>query len=298
MGSKSSQHPSHVMKCRIGLDGYWQEVPRRFCDMLGYTKEELLELTFADVIHPDDRSKGIDLAQQMRDRDLREFEIENKYQTKSGEPVWVYISGALIKNNDGAPQYVVCYIHDITDSEKSQQKLTESEQRFRSLFKHNPHPVYYFNLEGNFQGINEKLVEFTGYSRNELLETGFESFVVEEDLDRAKKHFQKAADGIPGEYEIQVIVKNGEKRDVRVTKFPMYVGDEVTGVFGILQDITEQKKAKQRLKESEERWQRLVKNNPQPIQVTQDAEIIFINEAGAKLFGVETTEELIGRTVY
>jgi len=298
MGSQEVQNLSYMMKCRINLDGYWEEVPGSFIEMLGYSEEELKELTLADVLHPDNRQKGAGFVRGVREQDHREFEMEGKYQTKSGDVVWAYTSAMMIKNSDGDPQFILCHIHNMTKHKKAQQQLKESEQRFRSLFKHNPLPVYYFDLEGNFEGVNEKLVEFTGYNRNELREMGFEAFIVDKDLERTKQYFQKAADGIAGEYEIQVEVKSGAVRDIKVTKFPMYQGDEVVGVFGILQDLTEQKKARRLLKESEERWQQLVKQNPQPIQITQDADIIFINKAGAELYGADSTEEVIGKSVY
>lgn len=297
MVSEEKGRSSYIMKCQLGLDGYWEKVPSRFCELLDYTEEELKQLSFAEIIHPEDREEGKAITRKIKGGDLREFELENRYLTKSGETIWVYIGGALIKNDEGYPQYVVCYMHDVSHQKKAQEELKESRQRFKSLFKHNPHPVYYFDLEGNFLGVNEKLVEFTGYSREELLGLNYESFIVEEDLERTKEQFQKAASGIPGEYEIQVVVKDGEKRDIRVTKFPMYVNDEVIGVFGILQDITEQKKAQRRLKESEERWQRLVENNPEPVQIVQDGEIVFINQAGAKLYGASEPDELLGKTI-
>ncbi|MGK7371493.1 MAG: sensor histidine kinase, partial [Candidatus Halalkalibacterium sp. M3_1C_030] len=78
---------------------------------------------------------------------------------------------------------------------------------------------------------------------------------------------------------------------------PMKVFDETVGVFGIAEDITDSKKAKQDLKKSEQKWQHLVEDNPQPVQVTIDGNIVFINEAGARLYGASSPEELIGKSV-
>ncbi|MGD8426396.1 MAG: PAS domain S-box protein [Balneolaceae bacterium] len=292
------QSLSYIMKCRIGLDGYWETVPDRFCELLEYSREELTNITFSQIFQPSKQENEPNLEEKIRENSLQEFEAELCGTTKSGHSIWLYVNGAMIRNNDGTPQYVICYVHNVTENKIYQQKLVESEQKFRSLFQHNPEPVYYFDLKGNFKGVNDKLVEFTGYSRKQLLEMNFETFIVEKDLERTKQHYQDAAAGKPGEYEIQVRIRNGEKRDIRVKKFPMYIGREVAGVFGILHDITRQKHAQQRLKESEERWQRLVKNNPQPVQVTQDSKILFINDQGAKLYGAESSKELVGRSVY
>lgn len=77
----------------------------------------------------------------------------------------------------------------------------------------------------------------------------------------------------------------------------MYVDGEITGVYGILQDVTEKNETARRLKESEERWQRLVEENPKPVQITIDGKIVFINEAGVDLYEAEIREPLIGKSV-
>ncbi|HKK44455.1 MAG TPA: PAS domain S-box protein, partial [Balneolaceae bacterium] len=298
MASSDGQDPSYVMKCRIGIDGRWQNIPGRLCELLGYSRNELMELPFSYIFRDDKKDTANNIETRILNNNLKEFEAELPATNKSGSVVWLYVSGAMIKDNSGNPQYVICYIHDITEGKTYQQKLEESEQKFRSLFQHNPDPVYYFDREGNFKGVNPKLVEFTGYSREKLLEMNYEDFITEKDLKRTKEYFARALSGTSGEYEIQVQIKDGQRKDIRVSKFPMYVGNKVTGVFGVFHDITQEKRANKQLSESEERWHRLLEKNPQPVQVTQDANIIFINEAGAKLYGAESPKQLIGKSVY
>jgi PAS domain S-box-containing protein len=76
------------------------------------------------------------------------------------------------------------------------------------------------------------------------------------------------------------------------------VADEIAGIFGVVQDITEQKRHSRELKESEQKWQHLVEDNPQPVQVTVDGKIVFINEAGAILYGARSPRELMQRSVF
>lgn len=189
-------------------------------------------------------------------------------------------------------------LKDITQAKKREHALLESQQRFKSLFEHNPHPVYYFDLEGNFLGANKKVEEVSGYPEDELLNMNFAPIIVEEDLERTLAHFEAAAAGDVQEYEIKIKTKQGEIKDLHVTNFPMKVSEDIVGVFGIAQDITASKKAAEDLKKSEQKWQHLVEDNPQPVQVTVDGEIVFINEAGARLYGAETPGELIGRSVF
>lgn len=189
-------------------------------------------------------------------------------------------------------------LKDISESKERERALQESQQRFKSLFEHNPHPVYYFDLEGNFLGANKKVEEVSGYPEDELLNMTFAPIIVKQDLKRTLAHFESAAKGSVEEYEIKIKAKQGEIKDLHVTNFPMKVSDEIVGVFGIAQDITASRKAAEDLKKSEQKWQHLVEDNPQPVQVTIDGEIVFINEAGARLYGAEDPEELLGISIF
>lgn len=186
----------------------------------------------------------------------------------------------------------------ITEKKEVKAKLKQSEQQLNSLFEHNPLPVYLFDLEGNFIRVNEKLAKFTGKSREELLRMNFASFIHEEDLEKTMEHFRLAASGTATQYEIRVTVQEGNEKEIQVTKFPMYKEGQIKGVYGIFQDVTEEKEANRKLKESEQRWQHLVTDNPQPVQVTVDGVVKFINEAGAKVYGMESPEEIVGRSVF
>lgn len=279
------------MKCSLNFDGTLKEVSTQFCDMLGYRESEIKKMRFLELIHPEDRNEGAAFLGKMEKEELREFESQMRLVEKSGNPISVFISGILIRDGEGDPESVACYIQNLS----KHKELEGKEQQFESLFKHNPQPVYYFDLEGNFQGVNDKLVEFTGYSRRELLTMNFEQFIVQEDLERTKEQFLKAASGNSGQYEIRVIIKNGDEKEIRVTKFPMAVGDKITGVFGILQDITGQKKAASELQKSEQRFKSLFERNPDGVySFDLEGNFIQANKALEKLTGyrIEELKEL------
>lgn len=265
MGSGDAVFSASVIKCRVNLDGTWAAVDPRFCELLGYTKQELQHLTFEDITHPDDKAAAAELSAKIKSGEIQEFDHEKRYITKGGNPVWVNVCGAVIRNNQGEAQYIRCFIYDLSAIKKTQEKLQETEQKFWSLFKNNPDPVYYFDLEGNFLEANDKMVEFGGYSREELRQKNFQSLIVEEDLGTNRKQFEEALKGEATPYEIQVTVQGGRKKDIRVTKFPHYIGGEVKGVFGILQDITKQKKRKQKIRESEQKFRGLFQHNPHSV---------------------------------
>lgn len=275
----------------VDEDAIIHDVNPAYCKMVGYTRDELLSMKLTELRTGMSLEHQKEFIENVIEKGSIEFETQHR--RKNGEMVHLNASAAAIEKK--GKTYMAGFVRNVGDQRRIQRKLEESEQRFRSLFKHNPHPVYYFDLEGKFKEVNEKLIEFTGYSREELLKLGFEHFIDEADLERTKEHFRRATKGTPGTYEIEVWVRDGKKQ-IRVTKFPMYINNKITGVYGILQDVTERRATQQKLKESEERWHRLVEENPKPVRITVDDDIVFINEAGVQLYEARSAEDLLGRS--
>jgi len=146
--------------------------------------------------------------------------------------------------------------------------------------------------------VNRAYCELLGYSEEELLDSGFYQFCV--NLSKSEQGtlltswIQK--EGTTAEMSHKT--KGGDVREVELNVVPVIQSAENNYLTIWARDITDQKKAKRRIRESEERWKQLVSENPQPIQITQDAVITFINNAGVELYGGRSQDDLIGRSVY
>ncbi len=130
---------------------------------------------------------------------------------------------------------------------RTERFLEESEQRYKSLFEHNPDAVYSFDLEGNFLSGNPACEKISGYTVEELLQMSFVPLTVEEDLERTRQHFEKAVKGEPQNYEIAIIHKDGHRVELNITNTPIVVEGEIIGVYGIAKDVTERKRAEEAL---------------------------------------------------
>ena len=275
------------------MNGQWRELPDRLCELLEYNPEELAEIPFTELLRPDERDEFHSrFFQRLREAQTDTVQVIANIHTGGGTLLSLPVTGVLIRDSSGNPRHILCLIRNDSERGNGTAKIQEERRKFESLFEHNPNPVYQFDLEGDFVAVNDKLVNFTGYSREELLHANFRDFVVEEDLERTINHFEDAAAGRAGEYEIQVRVRGGETRDIRVTKFPKYEGEKVTGVFGILQDITDQKRRKRELQKSEERFRLMFENNPNSvIALDREGKFVEVNREFEKLSGY-TGEEL------
>ncbi|MEN5147827.1 putative bifunctional diguanylate cyclase/phosphodiesterase [Pseudomonas rustica] len=127
------------------------------------------------------------------------------------------------------------------------QRLEESEQRFRSLFTHNPHPVFALDLNGRILDVNPAGLKLKPYGVTDLVGYYFANLVLEEDLHRVNAHFSVAKDGEPQMFEARLLGESGEPLTMHISNFPIRVDGEIVGVFGVARDISEKKRYEQQL---------------------------------------------------
>ena len=114
-------------------DGYFIETNRAFHRLLGYDPQEVRELTFADITHPDDRQETVRLSLQARNGALNAYEVEKRYLKKNGDFLWAVVRATAIRDEQGKLQYWIGIIEDVTERKKAKEALEESEKRYRDI---------------------------------------------------------------------------------------------------------------------------------------------------------------------
>ena len=94
-------------------DGRWLQVNRALCELTGYSADELLELRFPDITHPDDLELDLALQTRLLAGELERYELEKRYIRKDGTGV-VLLSASLVRGEDGRPLYGIGQVQDIT----------------------------------------------------------------------------------------------------------------------------------------------------------------------------------------
>lgn len=103
--------------------GRWLKVNRVLCDLLGYTKEELLQRTFQDITHPDDLQMDLRYVGQVLAGEIQSYRMEKRYFHKSGRLIWVALSVSLVRDKNGQPLHFVSQIEDITERKHADEEL-------------------------------------------------------------------------------------------------------------------------------------------------------------------------------
>jgi two-component system, sensor histidine kinase and response regulator len=108
---------------QVAPDGRWTRVNHKLCDIVGYDMDELLQRTFQDITHPEDLETDLGYMRALLAGEVASYSIERRYIRKSGEIVWVNLTVSLVRRADGAPDYFISVIEDITETKRIEQEL-------------------------------------------------------------------------------------------------------------------------------------------------------------------------------
>jgi len=124
---------SPLGKAMADLDFRFRSVNPALCAMLGYTEDELVGRRFLDVVHQDDRELCSRLARSLINGSAPQIQVEERFLRKSGDPLWVNVNVAPIRDADGNVLYTLGVIENIDDRRRMTEALLESETRLRLL---------------------------------------------------------------------------------------------------------------------------------------------------------------------
>ena len=117
----------------VALDGKWLKVNQKLCQIVGYTKEELLQKTFQDITYPDDLNTDLNYVRQIFAGEIQTYSMEKRYVHKNGECIWINLTVSLVKNSDGEPDYLISVIEDISDRKNLELSLQKTFKRLSNL---------------------------------------------------------------------------------------------------------------------------------------------------------------------
>jgi PAS domain S-box-containing protein len=98
----------------VAMDGSYLQVNPAFCQMLGYSEDELLNINFQALTYTDDLETDIGYLSQLLAGQAGSSEIEKRYWHKEGHLIWVLLSRSLVHDPQGHPLYFITQLQDIT----------------------------------------------------------------------------------------------------------------------------------------------------------------------------------------
>lgn len=228
----------------------------KMCEMLGYTKEELLSMNVSDI-HPKESVPYVH--EQFARIVAKEVPVaQNIPLLKKDQTVFFAdISGS--KMNYDKEDYLIGIFRDITERKQAEENLRKSEKKFSSIFHLNPNPLAITDVAtGNFMDVNEAFVQWTGYSREEIIgasSNDLHLWVNPKDREKIIKTLTETGDA--NGIEIVMRLKQGQVRNVLFSARFIEV-DQKRYLLTLAHDITARKEAEEKLRQSLEQLRRAI----------------------------------------
>jgi PAS domain S-box-containing protein len=119
----------------VSLEGRFQKVNRALCALVGYPREELLDLTFQNITHPEDLITDLNHVRRMLTGKVKTYQMEKRYLHKLGHEVWIQLNVALVRDSRRRPLYFISQIQDISARKQTQLALKDCQKRLRHLME-------------------------------------------------------------------------------------------------------------------------------------------------------------------
>jgi PAS domain S-box-containing protein len=284
-----------VGMAHVAPDGRWLLVNDRLCEIVGYTRAELLARTFQDITHPDDLGRDLDQVRRLLAGEIGSYTLEKRYLRKDGSVVWINLTVALVRRGDGSPDYFVSVIEDISERKRAEILLRDTEERFHQLADNVNEVFWVSNPEKTAMlYVSSAYESIWGRSRDRLYESPHDWFDAVHPDDRDRLYTAFTTKQAVGEYdEIYRIVRpDGAVRWIHDRAYP--VRDAHGGVYrivGTASDITDRKRIEDELR----MLSLAIEQSAESIVITDlNAQIEYVNAAFTRVSGY-TREEVIGR---
>lgn len=109
----------------VSSDGKYLQVNRSQCDITGYTRSELLNLTFMDITYPDDKEQSRDYLYKLLSGAIKTFKMEKRYIRKDGRVIWVMLHVSIVYSITSKDVNFISQIQDITESKENEKRLAD-----------------------------------------------------------------------------------------------------------------------------------------------------------------------------
>jgi PAS domain S-box-containing protein len=274
--------------------------------MLGYSREELMRLTYSEVTPK--RWHALEariVEEQVLGRGYSEI-YEKEYRSKDGTIFPVEVRSALIRDDEGNPAGMWAVVRDLSARKQAMEELRQSEAKFRALTEVSGAGICIFQGE-KFVYVNPAFEKMTGYGREELLSMCYWEIMDPEmrQLIKERGKARQRGEDVPGRYECKILTRRGKVRWIDIAAVRMeYEGKPA--VLGTAIDITARKQAEEeswvyarRYRSLFQEFQGVLNAIPDVVcLLSPDLRVVWANGATVPTFEKHDLSGVVGRYCY
>jgi two-component system, cell cycle sensor histidine kinase and response regulator CckA len=267
-----------------------------FNHITGWKKEEILGQNFYQCLYSDYARHTAEYLKQLHSKSIRPY-ATNTFQTRTGESLLIRWNNTIIHDASGQPIGVFSIGEDVTEQQRTNQALLESEDRYRRLVDGLPVGLYRSTPEGQLTFCNTVGLQLLGLDSIEhASKVNLNQYDYGPSYSREEFRARMEADGAVYGLEYPWMMPDGTQLWVR--EHARAIRNEQGKVFcyeGTLEDFTEEKQATQAIQEREEHYRMLSQLAPIGIVMTCNGRIVHVNQYLATMLGYDSPTELDGK---
>ncbi|HMB19453.1 MAG TPA: PAS domain S-box protein, partial [Spirochaetota bacterium] len=236
------------------LDGLYVDINEGFTALTGYTREDVMGRSSTDIdiwAIPEDRNRLVKGLQ----KDGKVENLESVFRCKDGSLKTALMSAQIITIND--EPHILSITRDITEKKEIEEKVQQSEKRFRSIFDNAADGILIGNNQGFITDANIAMTSITGYTHDELIGKNINILFTSEHLDEEPLRYNHVYKGFTVTRERKIVIKDGT--EIQVLMNTSKVEDDC--LQAIIHDVSHLRSAQEALRESEERFRLAVEGS-------------------------------------
>jgi PAS domain S-box-containing protein len=269
-----------------GLDGRLLSVNPAFCNILGYSAEELTHLSVEGITHPDDWEETSKRFDALVSGDIDNYELEKRYLRRDGVIITARVRAGLVRDAQGSPLMVVGEVEDMTQRQRT-------EKMFQLVVESAPNAIVMVNSENRIVLVNSQTERYFGYRRDELLGKPIEVLIPE----RLREHHPDYVKRFKSEHNARPmglgrdlfgLRKDGSEFPVEVGLSPVETGQELL-ILSAIVDISERVRSDRELQRMRTYLKNIIDSMPSVlVGVDKTGQVTEWNQSAEKATGVPT----------
>ena len=237
---------------QVGLDGGWLRFNDKFCDIVGYEREELGAASVFSLISPEDFDRDFERGVNMLAGELRDYTEEKLIVGKGGRRVWINLTVSLVHDESDEPRYFIAVVEDIGKRKRAEEALIMSEERYRTVVEQAAENIFLVDAQSRrVLEANDALLHSLGYTDDELKGMSLYDIVAHDPKSVDLNIWRTMEHGTAHLGERQYRRKDGSLADVEVNVSVVPYNSE-RAMCVVAHDVTERKQTEAMLEEIRE----------------------------------------------
>lgn len=278
------------------LEKGWIHVNDRLCEILGYTRKELLGMTWSELTYPEDLEPDLVQFNRVIAGEIDGYSMDKRFIRKDGRIIFATIHVSCVRRKDGSVEHFIAHFQDITERKNMERNLNEQKTFLNDILESIQDGISILDNGLNIIFTNNTMKKW--YAHN-LPHIGRKCFDVYHGRTKQCEVCPSIQALKSGKESLEIVPKTGVQGVegwMELYAFPLVDSgtSEVTGVIEYVRDVTERRRVESALRESEEKFRTIFESSPLGIlHFDQDGVVTIANDQVLKILGANR-ERLIG----